>query len=1512
MNKILRYALIAIISLVMSTVHFGQAPNLGAAGSFALFTSAGAFSNGGLTVVTGDIGTNVGAFSGFPPGVVIGNIHVADATTAQAAADLETAYAVLAGVTCGIVLTTTLGNGQVLAPNVYCLGGASVLNGDLILDGGGDPDAFFLFKIDGALSTNTLSRVILVDSASLCNVYWLINGAVALGETSVFRGNILANGAISLANEAMLLGRGLTKAGAIALENNVVTIGLQPTASVITANGPTTFCEGGSVMLSGNVGGTWSTGATTPSIIVSVNGDYFVTNTNDCGSVESNHIMVTVNPLPVCTISGNGTICPGQSTELCVPASSSYIWNTGATTNCITVMSAGTYSVTVTNANGCTSSCSKEVIVTTQQTCIITGATTICQGQSTQLCVPAGATGYIWSTGATTNCITVNTAGTYTVTVTNGNTCSSVCSATVTMSSQQTCTITGNSSICEGQSTQLCVPAGSSSYLWSTGATTNCITVMSAGTYSVTITDAGCTSICSKTVTVSSQQTCTITGNGSICQGQSTQLCVPAGSSSYLWSTGATTNCITVMSAGTYSVTITNAGCTSTCSKIVTVSSQQTCTITGNGSICQGQSTQLCVPAGSTSYLWSTGATTNCITVMAAGTYSVTINNAGCTSTCSKTVTVSSQQTCLITGNGSICQGQSTQLCVPAGSSSYLWSTGATTNCITVMSAGTYSVIITNAGCTSTCSKTVTVSSQQTCLITGNGSICQGQSTQLCVPAGSSSYLWSTGATTNCINVMSAGTYSVTINNAGCVSTCSKIVSNSSPSCTISGNSSICPGQSTLLCVYGTASTYLWSTGATTNCITVSSAGTYSITTTDATGCSSICSKVVTLNTQQTCAIAGNSSVCPGQSTPLCVPAGASSYLWSTGATTNCINVSAAGTYSVTITNGPGCISVCSKIITLSTQTTCTITGNGSICLGQSTQLCVPAGACGYLWSNGATTNCITVNSAGTYSVTVTNLSGCRSICSKIVTIVSQQTCIISGPGSICIGQPIQLCVPVVGCTSYLWSTGATTRCITVSTAGTYSVTATDPGGCRNICSKIITVTTPPPCIITGNSTICQGTSTSIWAPSGTDYTYLWNTGSTSRFITVNCAGTYTVTVSNGACISVCSKTITVSAPPPCLITGSSTICQGSTTSICAPSGTGYTYLWNTRATTRLITISTPGTYTVTVSNGGCSTVCCKTITQTYDIPCCTITGNSTVCQGTTTSLYATSGAGYTYLWNTGATTRVITINCGGTYSVTVSNGGCTSTCSKTVTVYSAPVCTITGSSTICQGSSTSICAPTGTGYTYLWNTGSTSRFITVSSAGTYSVTVNKYGCTSTCSKTITVSSPPNCSITGNLQPRTGESTTLCAPTGLSYLWSTGITSRCITVFCSGTYHVTLTNISGCTSTCCVTVSYINPRSASSKDDIVEGDGNIEVKSYPNPFNSKAIIEFKNTETTSHVVIDICDLSGNKISTLFDNNVEKGVMYNAELDAKDLSSGIYIYRIVNGNQIINKRITLIK
>ena len=216
-----QYILALCISFILCGVSLAQAPNIRTDSSFALFTAVGAFGNTGSTTIWGDAGTNAGAYTGSQ--TVFGSVHVTNPVSLKAAQDLNVAYAYMVGLTCDSIIATPFGGGLVLIPGrVYCLTSASVINGNLILDAQGNPNGIFIIKIDGALSTSSNSNVILTNAASYCNVYWQVGGAVNLGENSSFKGTILADGAISLLDNAILEGRGLTRAGDISLINNTV------------------------------------------------------------------------------------------------------------------------------------------------------------------------------------------------------------------------------------------------------------------------------------------------------------------------------------------------------------------------------------------------------------------------------------------------------------------------------------------------------------------------------------------------------------------------------------------------------------------------------------------------------------------------------------------------------------------------------------------------------------------------------------------------------------------------------------------------------------------------------------------------------------------------------------------------------------------------------------------------------------------------------------------------------------------------------------------------------------------------------------------------------------------------------------------------------------------------------------------------------------------------------------------------------------------------------------------
>lgn len=206
--------LVFICLLFSSEYNFGQI-NLGTASSFVMFTSAGAFDNIGASEFIGDIGTNVGDITGFPLGTVSGQIHQENPTTAQAAADVESAYNDLTAVVCDSTLNNALGSAQVLKPYTYCILSAASLTGELTFDADNDPNAIFIIKVNGLIDIVSLSEIILVNAANASNIFWQIDGAVNVGDSAVVKGTFIANGALSFAEGSDIVGRGLSRVGAI-------------------------------------------------------------------------------------------------------------------------------------------------------------------------------------------------------------------------------------------------------------------------------------------------------------------------------------------------------------------------------------------------------------------------------------------------------------------------------------------------------------------------------------------------------------------------------------------------------------------------------------------------------------------------------------------------------------------------------------------------------------------------------------------------------------------------------------------------------------------------------------------------------------------------------------------------------------------------------------------------------------------------------------------------------------------------------------------------------------------------------------------------------------------------------------------------------------------------------------------------------------------------------------------------------------------------------------------------
>jgi hypothetical protein len=340
--------------------------------------------------------------------------------------------------------------------------------------------------------------------------------------------------------------------------------------------------------------------------------------------------------------------------------------------------------------------------------------------------------------------------------------------------------------------------------------------------------------------------------------------------------------------------------------------------------------------------------------------------------------------------------------------------------------------------------------------------------------------------------------------------------------------------------------------------------------------------------------------------------------------------------------------------------------------------------------------------------------------------------------------------------------------------------------------------------VITTSGTFCAGTNVVLDAGAG--YTgYSWSTNSTGQTTTINQSGTYTLTVQDGFCSTSVNATYNFVEVPEPIVTTDGPLCNGNTVTLNA--GSGYTtYFWSNNSSLPTTQISGSGSLSLTVTQGNCST----TLTEDYLFtelaePVISVAG--ALCTGNIVTL--NGGAGYdSYTWSTNSTNQTTTINSSGTYSLTVTDGNCSSTATETYTFTTLPAPQIEIIGTLCLGNSVSLDA--GDGYsTYSWSNSALSQITSVNTSGTYSVIVSLNGCSATASEVINFIGiqAPVITIQGELCP--GNVVTLDAGPGYStYSWNSGSQNQTILVNQNGNYSVIVTQ-GDCTTSTSLSVAYI-------------------------------------------------------------------------------------------------------
>ena len=490
-------------------------------------------------------------------------------------------------------------------------------------------------------------------------------------------------------------------------------------------------------------------------------------------------------------------------------------------------------------------------------------------------------------------------------------------------------------------------------------------------------------------------------------------------------------------------------------------------------------------------------------------------------------------------------------------------------------------------------------------------------------------------------------------------------------------------------------------------------------------------------------------SICAGSSTVL-TASGGSSYTWSNGASGKSITVSPDKTTTYTVTVSEGSSTATDEVVvTVNALPLASAGSDVSIEAGQSTTLTASGGDT-YVWSTGETTPTITVKptTSTVYEVKVSK-SGCESTATATVTVNNGQpvTGLTADAGkdvTICAGDNAVL--NASGGTGYTWSNGASGKTITVSPDKTTSYTVTVTDGTNTATDEVLVIVNPMPVASAGSDvTIEAGQSTTLTASGGDKY--VWSTGETTASINVIPATTtiYEVKVTKNGCESTASVKVTVNSAPSIPVVNADagndiTICKGSSAVLTASGGSSYIWSKGERTKSIMVSPDVTTTYAVTVSNGIVSQTDNVTV-FVKELPVADAGADITIEEGQSATLSASGGD--SYLWNTGETTKSITVNpkASTSYTVKVFQNGCESTDKVQVIVKEVPPAAANAGSdiTICKGESITLKGDGGT--TYSWSTGASSQNITVNPTRTttYTLTANRGGTTNSDEVTVTV-----------------------------------------------------------------------------------------------------------------------------------------------------------------------------
>jgi len=581
------------------------------------------------------------------------------------------------------------------------------------------------------------------------------------------------------------------------------------------------------------------------------------------------------------------------------------------------------------------------------------------------------------------------------------------------------------------------------------------------------------------------------------------------------------------------------------------------------------------------SILWSTGETSESIGITYEGIYSIQFFIDSCTYY--DTINITSIDTNLLDFGPdlTICFGDTLILNAGQDSASYTWQDGSTDSLFYITESGVYSVESHVNNCFYYDTIQITVNDIPVVDLGPDSLLCDGESIILDAYVDSASYIWQDGSTNSNYIVSQAGTYTVSLNINGCISSDTIEISYSPiPIIDLGPDLTICEGDTVFLIASFPNAAYVWQDGSTDSILTVTTSGSYSV---DLflNGCPFSDSVQITVYEFPSFSLGNDTSICEGESLTLDLSAINGTFIWQDGNTNSIYTLDQAGSYNVAINNN-GCISYDTIHITINPTPFIELGEEIALCEGESIVLDANFSGANYIWNNGNTSSSIMVDSTGLYSVTL-SLNGCEYTDDVQVTVQPIPEISLPENHLICEGDhyAIDASYPDSNA-NYTWMNGSTNPQLDPAHEGLNTVII-ELNGCYFTDSIYVEVA-PIPEVNIEDSTICAGDACLFNATTTGAISYLWQDGSQSATYLANQEGWYIVQVENDNCYNIDSAYLTLKTEPVIGLPVDTFLCEGEEL-LFNFEDENNSYIWQDSISSSSFTILQGGIYSLSITN---------------------------------------------------------------------------------------------------------------------------------------------------------------------------------------------------------------------------------------------------------------------------------------------------------------------------------------